>query len=234
MLYEYKKNICKDELDFNIILLRYNGLSEPDIAMRLECNKSTVSRRLRRLKDKGFKDPFEIAENAKRECLKIGRIGELTVANVFEKMRINYKWTGKEVGKNPDFVILNTAIEVKNLREGAYLTRSEVEKYVISRFENYKNKKKILFITSGVKINDDARKLLKENSVRVIRIGKQIKDLSPITSHRLYFRLKRTRGLLEELLSGEQSENSVSSFVELLLMTNGIIRKCRGDNREGG
>ena len=237
---KYKK-ICKDEIDYQIISLRLERLSVNEIAKRLECHKSTVSRRLERLKKCGFEDPFDIAKDAKKESLKIGRIGETAVAYVLERMGIKYEWTGKKIGKYPDLKVYYDrkrrkskviVCELKNRKRGAYLTKAEVERDVLPRFEGYDNHIKVLLITSGVTIDDEARELLKESSIRVVRIGEQIKDFEPLTLWRLYFRLKRVRSLPKGWLNSELATKRKylisDDLFELLIMTHGAIEKCNG------
>lgn len=243
---EELKNICKDDLDRQILLLRCEGNSIDDIAKKVGYDKSTVSRRLKRLRECGFEDSFDIAKDAKKDSLKIGRIGETGVEYVLDRKGVRHKWTGKEIGRHPDFEIYNRrknrnihepiVCELKNRKKGAYLTEAEVKRDVLPRFEGYDDCYKVLFIPSGVRIVNGARKLLKENGIKIVRIGEQIRDLGLLTLLRLYFRFERI-GLFEMLSNSGLAEKSYpisDGFFELLIMTLGAIEKCGGADYEKG
>lgn len=189
-----------EEEDVRLILsLRGEGMSVDDIAKVLGVNKSTVSRRLKHMKELGYIDPYSIEANSKNERMKIGLLLEKVVSVILSLWHIDFEWLGREVGRYPDFELcdMKSVIEVKNLKtrkedgNKTYYTAAESKKYVTSRFEGYDDEWLKVLIITDVKICPEARKLLKENNIKVITIGEQVRDLSLKTIYRVYFRLKR-------------------------------------------
>ncbi len=228
-------SLCKDIVDEMIIFLRIEGKSINDIANELEMNKSTVSRRLKRLKNLGFEDSYNVIERGKLHSLVIGTIGEYVVHKALNLANVAHEWLGSKVGNHPDFELFEARkkwLELKNFRQGHYITRSEAERDIVSRFEKCTDGEKLLLITSGVEIKRDAWEVLKKNKIRVYRIGSQITDCKLVTILRVLFRLKRL-GIIANLLA--------PSFTMINEKLNEIddlnVAKCRfkeGVEHEGG
>lgn len=177
--------LCKDRVDDMIIFLRIEGKSIDDIAKELG---------LKRLKSLGFVDSYNVIERGKSYSLFVGTLGEYLVDKALKFANISHEWCGIEVGNHPDFRVFNGRekwLEVKNFKDGHYITSAEAERDIVSRFKKCKSGEKMLLITNGVEIRRDAWEVLKKNKIRVYRIGWQITDDKWTTVLKVFFRLKR-------------------------------------------